>query len=202
MHNIEPTANKLRHLKQTTFCWPFSSWRATATPPTSTTTLTKFQNCLFGLKALQCKNQTECSVFINGFYNNETIAVLMKETQLNTLERSGSHNVQKVKTNSIFWHFQRWGFWCEVHIVTFQCLLLFYKLKDCHWDLDRRYPDGSLAVKRVWQKRKSKASYFCFSTEFKRQKKLSGRDFLVFLDSKQTTLRVLLVIFDFFFIFF
>ena len=28
-------------MKQTRFCWPFSSWRATVTPPTSTITLTK-----------------------------------------------------------------------------------------------------------------------------------------------------------------
>ena len=36
----------LRNVKQTRFCWLFSSWRATAIAPTSTTTLTKFQNCL------------------------------------------------------------------------------------------------------------------------------------------------------------
>ena len=36
----------LRKLKQTRFCWPPSSWRPTATPPTSTTTLTEFHNCL------------------------------------------------------------------------------------------------------------------------------------------------------------
>ena len=36
----------LRQLEQTSFCRPFSSWRVIAAPPTSTTTITKFRNCL------------------------------------------------------------------------------------------------------------------------------------------------------------
>ena len=35
----------LRRLKQTRIFWPFSSWRATAPPQTSTTALTEVQNC-------------------------------------------------------------------------------------------------------------------------------------------------------------
>ena len=38
--------NTLRQLKQTRFCWPFSSWRRTVILPMSITTVTKFQNCL------------------------------------------------------------------------------------------------------------------------------------------------------------
>ena len=34
-----------RQLKQTRFSWPFNSWQATETPPTSTKTSTGFQNC-------------------------------------------------------------------------------------------------------------------------------------------------------------
>ena len=37
--------NTLRQLKQTRFCRPLSSWRATANSPTSTTTLTTSRNC-------------------------------------------------------------------------------------------------------------------------------------------------------------
>ena len=40
----------LRQLKQTRFCWLLSIWRATAFPPTSTTTFTEFQNCLNPLR--------------------------------------------------------------------------------------------------------------------------------------------------------
>ena len=43
--------------KQTRFCWPLSSWRASATPPTSRKTLTKIQKCLSPSRQ-QCPRST------------------------------------------------------------------------------------------------------------------------------------------------
>ena len=53
-HNFA-VRSPLRQLKQTTFCWPFNSWRTTATPPTSTITLTIFRKSL-NPSQRQCPN--------------------------------------------------------------------------------------------------------------------------------------------------
>ena len=44
-HNFA-VRTSLWQLKQTRLCWPFNSWRSTATPRISTTKLIEFRNCL------------------------------------------------------------------------------------------------------------------------------------------------------------